>query len=448
MRKQAWSRRQFLRLAGASSAATVLTACTLPPPPSAGGGRIASEAVQPAAEGLTLSHWQPYSAGQVAAVETFKTQFEDQNSGVTIEFQPISWGAYWEQLAAGIAAGAAPDIFQIPMGLAEEHIARGNIIPVSELVIASADIEENYLTWTVQRGKKGDDYYGLPVDVQTLVIYRQNALYEEAGLDPTTPYTDHGDLMQQALALTKKTNGKTDQIGCSTSYYSAWQTILFQQYLQREENGAMWVNEDTNQLVWQDYPAILETFNWFCTLSAEADDDAFLTFLSREEQFALGKIGMQIGHPVHRGILQRLIPELEYTIVPFPPRAAGQDLYTAGSHWMWVVGQWAADNAETAWNWVYFCTNREAQATWNEAAGDLPSFKDLNADEQFRPDDNAAVCMDSLNYATPWEWVGWVEWIKEFSDARDRVVNDGEDPEKSFATMVVNLNQIIAEHTA
>ena len=56
--------------------------------------------------------------------------------------------------------------------------------------------------------------------------------------------------------------------------------------------------------------------------------------------------------------------------------------------------------------------------------------------------------MDSLNYATPWEWVGWVEWIKEFSDARDRVVNDGEDPEKSFATMVVNLNQIIAEHTA
>jgi ABC-type glycerol-3-phosphate transport system substrate-binding protein len=209
MRKQAWSRRQFLRLAGASSAATVLTACTLPPPPSAGGGRIASEAVQPAAEGLTLSHWQPYSAGQVAAVETFKTQFEDQNSGVIIEFQPISWGAYWEQLAAGIAAGAAPDIFQIPMGLAEEHIARGNIIPVSELVIASADIEENYLTWTVQRGKKGADYYGLPVDVQTLVIYRQNALYEEAGLDPTTPYTDHGDLMQQALALTKKTNGKT-----------------------------------------------------------------------------------------------------------------------------------------------------------------------------------------------------------------------------------------------
>ncbi len=36
--------------------------------------------------------------------------------------------------------------------------------------------------------------------------------------------------------------------------------------------------------------------------------------------------------------------------------------------------------------------------------------------------------MDSLKYATPWEWVGWAEWVKEFGDGRDRVVIGGETP--------------------
>ena len=274
-------------------------------------------------------------------------------------------------------------------------------------------------------------------------MYRNNALYEEAGLDPAAPFTDHADLFDQALKLTKKTGDQTDQVGCNTGYYSAFQTILFQQYLQREEDGKAWVDPNTNQLVWQDYPAILETFKWFCQLSAETDDDAFLTGQSR---FALGKVGMEIGHPVSRGSLKIEAPDLEYTIVPFAPRSAGQDLYTGGSHWMWVVGKWAAD-PEIAWKWVSFCTDKKAQMTWNSVAGDLPSFNELVTDPTFRPDANANVCMDSLSYASPWEWVGWAEWVKEFGDGRDRVVIGGEAPETSFETMVTNLNKVIETHT-
>ena len=59
-----------------------------------------------------------------------------------------------------------------------------------------------------------------------------------------------------------------------------------------------------------------------------------------------------------------------------------------------------------------------------------------------------ASCMDSLDYSTPWEWVGWVEWIKELNDARDRVVKENEEAEKSFHTLTANLNAVIAEHTA
>jgi multiple sugar transport system substrate-binding protein len=396
-------------------------------------------------EEVTLGHWQHHSGGRAAAVESFKEQFEADNPNVTIDFQSIPWAEYWGKLAAGIAggAGSAPDIFQIPMGLVEEYIAGDSLLPVAESVITPSQIAADYLPWTVARGSKGGEYYGLPLDVQTLVMYRNNALYESAGLDPSAPYADHSDMYEQAVAMTKLEGGDDDQIGINTGYYSAFQTILYQQFLQREQNGQPWVDESTNQLVWNDYPEVLQTFEWFCDLSGTADDNSFLQGQSR---FALGRAASEIGHPVSRGSLAQQAPDLEYTIVPFPVRSVGQEQYTAGSHWMWVVGKWVPDS-EVGWQWVHYCTNKDAQVIWNDVAGDLPSFQGLGQEARFRPDANAEVCLDSLEFATPWEWVGWAEWVKELGDGRDRVVIGGEDTATSFNTMVENLNGVIADHT-
>ncbi len=448
MQPNVFSRRQFLRLTAAASGGVLLAACapaTQAPTGQAGEEAAAGPADAPGTEALTLTHWQHHSDARAATVEQFKAAFEEANPNVTLDFQSIPWAEYWGKLATAIAAGpgSAPDVFQIPMGLIEEYILGGSLSPVSELAITGSEIESNYLPWTVQRGKYDGTYYGLPLDVQTLLIFRNNALYEEAGLDPTAPFVDHADFYEQAVTLTKKSNGQTDQIGCDTSYYSAWQTVLYQQFLQREQDSKPWIDPNTNQLVYHDYPEIFELFEWFVNLSAEVDDSAFLT---GQDRFVLGTAGMTLAHPVSRGTLRLQAPDLEYTIVPVPSRMAGQDPYTAGSHWAWVVGTWAAD-VETAWRWVASCTNREAQLVWSEVGGDLPSFTELVDDPQFRETENDNVVMDSLSYATPWEWVGWAEWVKEFGDARDRVVIGSESPQASFDTMVENLNQVIATHT-
>lgn len=448
-------RRDVLRLGGALGSAAALAACGVAPQPQVVERVVEKEVttvvevtVPPGAKAtkeVTLAHWQHHSTSRAQTVEHFKARFEEDNPGVTIDFQSIPWAEYWGKLASGIAAGAgsAPDVFQIPMGLVEEYVAGGNLVPVDEITIPSQDIEANYLAWTVQRGKREGQYYGLPLDVQTLLIFRNNLLAEEAGIDPASTFEDLTDLYDQAMKMTKKSNGQTDQVGCDTGYYSAWQTILFQQFLQREQDGKQWVDPLTNKLVWPDYPEILELFIWFCQLSGDTDDDAFLTGQNR---FALGASAMGLNHPVSRGSLRAQAPDLQYSIVPFPPRLMGSDLYTAGSHWMWVVGKWAPDY-DTAWRWVYYCTNRPAQIVWSDIGGDLPSFKDLVDDPRFRKTPNDGVVMDSLKYASPWEWVGWAEWVKEFGDARDRVVVGGETPEQSFNTMVDNLNKVIETHT-
>ena len=82
------------------------------------------------------------------------------------------------------------------MGLVEEYVAGNNLLPVSNLRLDGQGYRREVTSpWTLQRGKKGNDYYGLPLDVQTLLIYRNNKLYKEAGLDPKAPFKDHERLV-------------------------------------------------------------------------------------------------------------------------------------------------------------------------------------------------------------------------------------------------------------
>ena len=145
-------------------------------------------------------------------MEQFKARFEDENKNVTIDFQSIPWADYWGKLASAIAAGkgSTPDVFQIPMGLVEEYVARQQPGAGQQSCLDGQGDRREVPPWTVQRGKKGNDYYGLPLDVQTLLIYRNNKLYKEAGLDPKAPFMDLNDLYEQSVKLTKK-NGGTDR---------------------------------------------------------------------------------------------------------------------------------------------------------------------------------------------------------------------------------------------
>ena len=169
--------------------------------------------------------------------------------------------------------------------------------------------------------------------------------------------------------------------------------------------------------------------------------------MTGQDRFALGKAGMEIGHPVSRGTLKATRPTWPTRSSPFPTRQAGQQPYTAGSHWMWVVGKWVSDVQDRLE--VGLLLHQQARADRVERHRRRPAQlqgtgRTTRASVK---NENDKMVMDSLKYATPWEWVGWAEWVKELGDGRDRVVIGDEAPEKSFNTMVENLNKVIETHT-
>lgn len=57
------------------------------------------------------------------------------------------------------------------------------------------------------------DWYGIPWQRSTIILYYNKDAYKEAGLDPETPPTTWKELEEYAQKLTKEENGTTTRYG-------------------------------------------------------------------------------------------------------------------------------------------------------------------------------------------------------------------------------------------
>ncbi|MDR7486069.1 MAG: extracellular solute-binding protein [Armatimonadota bacterium] len=136
---------------------------------------------------VIITHWQHFHEGRVMALGGLKQVFERQNPGVGIVTDFPPYAGFFEKLVTSLAAGTGPDVFQAPHFMAEQLINGGFLAPVPESVATAADIEKTFFKWTTERFKRGGRHYGMPVDVQHIVLFINDDLARAAGLDPTRP---------------------------------------------------------------------------------------------------------------------------------------------------------------------------------------------------------------------------------------------------------------------
>src|SRR5690554_6323798 len=60
--------------------------------------------------------------------------FEEENPGINIEPEFLGFDGYWEKMAAQVAGGNLPDIWQHGYGLITRYIDRGLLMDLSEYV--------------------------------------------------------------------------------------------------------------------------------------------------------------------------------------------------------------------------------------------------------------------------------------------------------------------------
>ncbi|HMN27177.1 MAG TPA: ABC transporter substrate-binding protein, partial [Caldilineaceae bacterium] len=106
--RQAFSRREFLRLAGVMTGATALAACT---PGSAPGGQAEGGAAPAADEKVTVVYWHGWSGRFAEWLDRVSAEFEKANPDINVEFVQIDWGELYTKLLTSVAAGDPPDTY-------------------------------------------------------------------------------------------------------------------------------------------------------------------------------------------------------------------------------------------------------------------------------------------------------------------------------------------------
>lgn len=130
----------------------------------------------------TIVHWQHHHEARTPVLEEMAREFEKLHPDVSIRFEPIPYDSYFDKFVTSLSSGAGPDVFQVPMEMGPEMVRSSLLAPVPADVLTAPEIGRSFLSWTTEQFRYKGAYYGLPTDVQTLVLFINNKLYREAGL--------------------------------------------------------------------------------------------------------------------------------------------------------------------------------------------------------------------------------------------------------------------------
>lgn len=388
--------------------------------PSASAGESASAApsASAAAPG-PVTHWQHHSEARAGLVNGFIESYRTATGG-TITFESIPYSDYFTRLGAALEAGNGPCVFQLPGNILAEFQARGELAPVPEDVMATLEIEEVFSPASIRLLKFDDQYFGLPTDVQTMLLFYNDDLFTAAGLDPTKDFATWEEFRQTAITLTKADGGQMSQAGVDITsspyqwYYSA-PTLAF-------EDGL--VADDTREVNYDSEPGY-QVWDRLTSLVTKDKVDS-PEFLADQPKFASGVAGMTLREYTFSGVFKTTAPDVKYSVHLPPPVADEQFAPVATTSWAYAVGSDCADQP-SAWAWVEYLTSEEAQRVWIAGGGELPSRTALLDDPSLSADPNVAVGFESLAEAVPYDSLGWDDVFAVQQKIWDSIVLDGVD---------------------
>ena len=149
---------------------------------------------------LTVAIWDN---GQKAGLQEIMDEFTKE-TGIKTELQVVEWSSYWTLLEAGASGGDMPDVFWMHSNEAVRYMSNDMLLDLTDKIADSSEIDPaNYPEDIWGLYTYDDKYYAVPKDVDTIALWYNKTLFDEAGLEyPTADWT-WDDVTEAAKKLTK-----------------------------------------------------------------------------------------------------------------------------------------------------------------------------------------------------------------------------------------------------
>ncbi|MBD2868906.1 extracellular solute-binding protein [Paenibacillus arenilitoris] len=181
-------------------------------PANSGGNAPANESGNAGAEPgkkVTIEYWHTYSDQEEKVLtEEIKPLFEEEHPGIELKLTRMPYEGLKEQVIAGVAGDAAPDLMRMDIIWVPEFAKMGALQDVSKLE-GFDEIKANVFEAPMETNAYDGGYYGVPVNTNTKIAIYNKAVLDEIGV------TKAPETMEELEAAAKQAvaKGKPGAIG-------------------------------------------------------------------------------------------------------------------------------------------------------------------------------------------------------------------------------------------
>lgn len=294
-------------------------------------------------------------------------------TGIQTKLSVVKWDEYWTMLEAGAQGGSLPDVFWMHSNESQRYMSNDMLLDLTDKIAASDVIDPaNYPDdiWGLYTYE--DKYYAVPKDIDTIALWYNKTMFDEAGLDyPTADWT-WDDVTEAARKLTKDDGSQYGiAVKCDNNQAGYYNMIY--------DNNGYILNEDKTKSGWDD-PKTIEALKPLETWINEGLMPSAEVLAENGEDVLLesGKIAMT---PQGSWMLAAF-RDNEYTaencdVVELPKNATTGRRASIYNGLGWA----AAANGkytEEAWQLIEYLGSKEAQLKQAELGVTMSAYKDTS----------------------------------------------------------------------
>jgi multiple sugar transport system substrate-binding protein len=344
---------------------------------------------------VRLSGWAS-SPAETALLESLLYKFSVENPDITVKYEPIT-GDYKQALLTAIASGTEPDIFYVDIFWWLELAQNEVLLPLDDLMAGTDTRREDFVPSLIDAFTLDGQTYGVPKDFNTLGLFYNKGLFDEAGLDYPTDDWTWDDLQAAAERLTDTSDPNRPIYGLGVpADPGRFPAFVFQ-------NGGTVMNEDYSDttLDSDEVVAAAQFYTDFKTngtgaLPSDVGEGWQGTVFGKGQFAMVYEGGWLIPY------LRDQFPSTQYGVVipPAGPAGEGNLIFTVS----WSISA-NTPNPDAAWRVVDFLTNETSQDTVLNSGFALPSRLSLQESDYLKNNAaSAAIFSGAVNNAHPFFW--------------------------------------------
>jgi len=392
------------------------------------GCKTTSKQVTEAMKPITLTYWRVWD-GPDDFADIIK-KYNEMHPFISINYRKLQYSEYENELLNAFAEDRGPDIFSINntwMGKYQNKLAPlpaqiSMVYPVTQGTIKKEVVPELRTTKSLTLKGLKDNFvdvvysdvvidgkiYGLPLALDTLALYYNRDLFNNAGLTNVPQYWNR-EFQQVVKKLTKQDlKGNILQSGVALGGSTSIERSSDILSVLMMQNGATILN-DSGQVTMNEAPAnssdgynpavaalrfytdfanpVKEVYAWNNDLKNSVD------------AFASGNLAMMFGYAYHLPTIKARAPKLNFGVVKLPQIEGSSAPINYANYWVEVVSK-KSTHINEAWDFVQFMAQADQAKTYLDKTKKPTALRSLVNTQ--KEDQEIGVFVDQVLTARSW----------------------------------------------